>query len=117
MLLERCLSINRKRSHQQFIKYLNFRCKIHLDHPVQSVGDSVRGSSDSMGNATNGDESSGSSGSATVAVASAEDAAAANISSGKCKKIGLLGKLILEEYFQENMTSQRPFLLLRIGVP
>ena len=30
-------------------------------------------------------------------------------------KIGLPGKLILGDYFQENMTSRRPFLLLRIS--
>ena len=30
-------------------------------------------------------------------------------------KIGLPGKLILGDYFQENRTSQRPFLLLRIS--
>ena len=29
-------------------------------------------------------------------------------------KIGLPGKLILRDYFQENMTSRRPFLFLRI---
>ena len=34
-----------------------------------------------------------------------------------CIKIGLPGKLILGDYFQENMTSQRPFLLLRISFP
>ena len=32
-------------------------------------------------------------------------------------KIGLPGKLILGDYFQENMTSRRPFLLLRISFP
>ena len=32
-------------------------------------------------------------------------------------KIGLSGKWILEDYFQENMTSRRPFLLLRISFP
>ena len=36
---------------------------------------------------------------------------------GNCKKIGLPGKLILRDYFQENRTSQRPFLLLRISFP
>ena len=30
-------------------------------------------------------------------------------------KIGLPGKLILGDYFEENMTSQRPFLFLRIS--
>ena len=34
-----------------------------------------------------------------------------------CTKIGLPGKLILGNYFQENMTSQRPFLLLKISFP
>ena len=34
---------------------------------------------------------------------------------GNCIKIGLPGKSILRDYFQENMTSQRPFLLLRIS--
>ena len=34
-----------------------------------------------------------------------------------CIKIGLPGKLILGDYVQENMTSQRPFLLLRIRFP
>ena len=34
-----------------------------------------------------------------------------------CIKIGLPGKLIIRDYFQENMTSQRPFLLLRISFP
>ena len=32
-------------------------------------------------------------------------------------KIGLPGKSILEDYFQENMTSRKPFLLLRISFP
>ena len=36
---------------------------------------------------------------------------------GNCIKIGLPGKLILGYYFQENMTSRRPFLLLRISFP
>ena len=34
-----------------------------------------------------------------------------------CIKIGLPGKLIPRDYFQENMTSQRPFLLLTIIFP
>ena len=34
-----------------------------------------------------------------------------------CIKIGLLGKSILRDYFQENRTSRRPFLLLRISFP
>ena len=34
-----------------------------------------------------------------------------------CIKIGLPGKSILGYYFQENMTSRRPFLLLRISFP
>ena len=34
-----------------------------------------------------------------------------------CIKIGLQGKLILRDYFQENRTSRRPFLLLRISFP
>ena len=34
-----------------------------------------------------------------------------------CIKIGLPGKLILGDYYQENWTSQRPFLLLRIHFP
>ena len=34
-----------------------------------------------------------------------------------CIKIGLPGKLILRYYSQENRTSRRPFLLLRIGFP
>ena len=33
---------------------------------------------------------------------------------GNCIKIGLPGKSILRDYFQENITSRRPFLLLRI---
>ena len=32
-------------------------------------------------------------------------------------KIGLPGKSILRDYFQENRTSRRPFLLLRISFP
>ena len=32
-------------------------------------------------------------------------------------KICLPGKSILRDYFQENMTSRRPFLLLRISLP
>ena len=36
-------------------------------------------------------------------------------SGGNCMKIGLPGKLILGYYYQENRTSQRPFLLLRIS--
>ena len=38
-------------------------------------------------------------------------------SGGNCIKIGLPGKWILGDYFQENMTSPRPFLLLRISFP
>ena len=34
-----------------------------------------------------------------------------------CIKIGLPGKSILGDYFQENMTSRRPFLLLRVSFP
>ena len=34
-----------------------------------------------------------------------------------CIKLGLPGKSILGDYLQENMTSQRPFLLLRISFP
>ena len=34
-----------------------------------------------------------------------------------CIKIDLPGKLILRDYLQENRTSQRPFLLLRIDFP
>ena len=36
---------------------------------------------------------------------------------GNCIKIGLPGKSILRYYFQENGTSRRPFLLLRIRFP
>ena len=38
-------------------------------------------------------------------------------SGGNCIKIGLPGKSILRDYFQENKTSQRPLLLLRINFP
>ena len=38
-------------------------------------------------------------------------------SGGNCIKIGLPGKLILGDYFQKNMISRRPFLLLRISFP
>ena len=34
-----------------------------------------------------------------------------------CVKIGLPGKLIIGDYFQENRTSRIPFLLLRISFP
>ena len=34
-----------------------------------------------------------------------------------CIKIGLPGKSILRDYFQENRTSRRPFLVLRISFP
>ena len=34
-----------------------------------------------------------------------------------CIKIGLPGKSILEDYFQENGTFRRPFLLLKISFP
>ena len=34
-----------------------------------------------------------------------------------CIKLGLPGKSILGYYFQENRTSRRPFLLLRISFP
>ena len=34
-----------------------------------------------------------------------------------CAKIGLPGKSIVGDYFQENRTSQRPFLLVRISFP
>ena len=34
-----------------------------------------------------------------------------------CIKIGLPGKSILRYYFQENRTSRRPFLLLKISFP
>ena len=36
---------------------------------------------------------------------------------GNCIKIGLPGKSILGDYFQENRTSRRTFLLLRISFP
>ena len=38
-------------------------------------------------------------------------------SGGNCIKISLPGKSILRSYFQENRTSRRPFLLLRISFP
>ena len=38
-------------------------------------------------------------------------------SGGNCIKIALPGKWILRDHFQENMTSRRPFLLLRISFP
>ena len=34
-----------------------------------------------------------------------------------CRKIGLPGKSILGDHFQENQTSRRPFLLLRVSFP
>ena len=36
---------------------------------------------------------------------------------GNCMEIGLPGKSILGDYFEENRTSRRPFLLLRISFP
>ena len=36
---------------------------------------------------------------------------------GNCIKLGLPGKSILGDYFHENRTSRRPFLLLRISFP
>ena len=36
---------------------------------------------------------------------------------GDCIKMGLPGKLILGDCFQENRTSRRPFPLLRISFP
>ena len=36
---------------------------------------------------------------------------------GNCIKIGLPGKSILRDYYQENRISGRPFLLLRISFP
>ena len=36
---------------------------------------------------------------------------------GNCIKIGLPGKSILGDYFQEKRTSRRPLLLLRISFP
>ena len=50
----------------------------------------------------------------------AEEASAAKSSmrtGGKSIKIGLSGKSILRDYFQDNKTSRRPFLLLRIRFP
>ena len=44
-------------------------------------------------------------------------ATARTLSRDQLYKIGLPGKLILRDYFQENMTSRRPFLLLRISFP
>ena len=41
----------------------------------------------------------------------------AMMSGMNCIKIGLPGKLILGDYFQEIMTSRRPLLLLRISFP
>ena len=38
-------------------------------------------------------------------------------SGGNCIKIGHPGKSILRDYFQENRTSRRPFLLVRISFP
>ena len=40
-----------------------------------------------------------------------------NCTGTTCIKIGLPGKLILGDYFQENMTPRRPLLLLRISFP
>ena len=45
------------------------------------------------------------------------DGRARGQSGGNYIKIGLPGKSILGDYFQENRTSQRPFLLLRISYP
>ena len=42
---------------------------------------------------------------------------AAALPGTNCIKIGLPEKSILGDYFQENMTSRRPFLLLRISFP
>ena len=39
------------------------------------------------------------------------------LSGGNCIKLGLPGKLILRDYFQENRTSRRPLLSLRISFP
>ena len=36
---------------------------------------------------------------------------------GNCIKIGPTGKLILRDYFLENRSSGRPFLLLRVSFP
>ena len=36
---------------------------------------------------------------------------------GDCIKVGLPGKSVLGDYFQENKTSRRPFLLLMIDFP
>ena len=44
-------------------------------------------------------------------------AAAAMTPGGNCLIIGLPGKSILRDYFQEKWTSRRPFLLLRIHFP
>ena len=34
MMFERCETKNRKRSFRQHLKYINFRSRIQLDHPV-----------------------------------------------------------------------------------
>ena len=51
--------------------------------------------------------------------AHAQDAAHFESFKGGCNciKICLPGKLILRDYFQENRTSRRPFLLVRISFP
>ena len=61
-----------------------------------------------------GDESAG----AIVDDDGDNEAAAADAASGtNCIKIGLPGKSILRDYSQENETSRRPVLLLRISFP
>ena len=47
----------------------------------------------------------------------AHDAERLQVPEGNCIKIGLPGKLIPRDYFQENRTSRRPFPLLRISFP
>ena len=54
---------------------------------------------------------------ATVAAALGAARVAVVAAVGNCIKIGFPGKSILRDYFQENRTSPRPSLLLRICFP
>ena len=52
-----------------------------------------------------------------VLVGGSRPRAAVYDSGGNCIKIGLPGKWIFRDYFHDNITSQRPFLFLRISFP
>ena len=83
--------------------YFNFRSKIHLDHPVLPCRrpPSGRGSRPRRRGGT--------------PTRPEPRTSSRSRSGGNYIKIGLPGKWILRDHFEENRTSKRPFLFLRIS--